>query len=952
MAGDPGHAAESLASVRELLEQARAADLRGEPAVATQLLEQALALSERLAPLSLEHAAVLQALGHAAGERGEIERAEQLLGRARSEIEQLAPAGLEMATVLRQLARVARRSGDLEASKQLLGRGLEIAQSLEGTEAQREIGRIRQNLGIAAAISGDLETAKDLFRQALAIFEKWHPESIDVSDVLNNLGAAASDQGDQVAAKDFYRRSLALQTKLSPRSLGMAAGWNNLGVVALRQADLAAAEDAFRHALDLYQVLAPESARVAIVLDNLGEVIDERGDPARAMDYFRRAQELQEKLGIGGFELTRTLRNRGLVAAGLGDLETAQTHLRRVLEIFEQSAPESLDVAASLNDLGDLELRRGDTATATTHFLRALEIEKKLAPKSYDTASTLLKLGRAAVLRRDPETARAHLRDALAMFEEVVPGSKWEAEVHHTLATIERESGQGERALEHFERALDALDAQRPRLGGSEEIGAGFAARYTGIYADTIDLLVERGEPGRAFHVLERSRSRSFLALLARRDLVFAADVPAELDRERRQLNAAYDQTLETLGALGVEEEDQRAGLRRELDEIRHRLEGVRERIRAASPRLASLQDPAPLDAGQARQLLDPGTLLLAYSLGEQRSHLFALSPAFPEPRVFRLEIGRQELADAVERWRAFLQQSRDRASIELQAERLGRELLGPAAELIAAAERLAIVPDGPLHHLPWSALRLPGGGDEQGFLIEAKPLHVLASATVFGELKGRRRPRSALRLVAFGDPDYPAGNGEFAPLPATRLEVEAVRQLDPENARVYLGEEASEERVKAVAASAEILHFACHARLDERSPLDSALALSLPRERREGEENGLLQAWEIFEELHLDAELVTLSACATASGRELGGEGILGLTRAFQYAGARSVLASLWEVGDESTAELMRRFYGYLREGASKAEALRRAQVEAMRAQKSERTFGWAAFAVFGDWR
>jgi CHAT domain-containing protein len=225
--------------------------------------------------------------------------------------------------------------------------------------------------------------------------------------------------------------------------------------------------------------------------------------------------------------------------------------------------------------------------------------------------------------------------------------------------------------------------------------------------------------------------------------------------------------------------------------------------------------------------------------------------------------------------------------------------------------------------------------------------------------------------VVAFGDPRYPASvtaaespgdpalrslltrnRAALSPLPATRGEVEQLAALYGDAAATFVGEQATEERVKQLAPQARILHFATHGLLDERFPLDSALALSIPEAPGGEQENGLLQAWEIFERLRLHADLVTLSACDTALGKEAGGEGLVGLTRAFQYAGARSILASLWSVGDASTGELMERFYRYLRAGQSKDEALRRAQLDLLREPATAHPFHWAAFEVIGDWR
>jgi CHAT domain-containing protein len=134
--------------------------------------------------------------------------------------------------------------------------------------------------------------------------------------------------------------------------------------------------------------------------------------------------------------------------------------------------------------------------------------------------------------------------------------------------------------------------------------------------------------------------------------------------------------------------------------------------------------------------------------------------------------------------------------------------------------------------------------------------------------------------------------------------------------------------------------------------PLNSSLALTLPEHPLPGQENGLLQAWEIFEQVRIDADLVTLSACNTALGKDMGGEGLVGLTRAFQFAGARSVLASLWAVGDESTASFMPRFYRRFRDGLTKDEALRQTQIEWIRSTRTAHPIHWAAFQLIGDYR
>jgi CHAT domain-containing protein len=294
---------------------------------------------------------------------------------------------------------------------------------------------------------------------------------------------------------------------------------------------------------------------------------------------------------------------------------------------------------------------------------------------------------------------------------------------------------------------------------------------------------------------------------------------------------------------------------------------------------------------------------------------------------------------------------------------------------LLEDAERILVSPDGPLHLLPFSALvrKLPPRPE---YFVEWKPLHNVISATVYRELlEARGRAPAGGTVAVFGDPGTAlpenviagrdAGRSEtlregsyydLAPLPKSREEVDAIASLYGSDARPFLGERVTESQILAVSRSARILHFAGHGVLDESSPLNSSLVLSPGDRSAPGRDNGLLQAWEIFERVQLDADLVTLSACQTALGRDSGGEGLLSLARAFQFAGARSVLASLWSVSDGSTTELMKRFYSEMKAGKSKAESLRTAQLDLIQGGAHGPTpatpFHWAAFELFGDWK
>jgi CHAT domain-containing protein len=411
---------------------------------------------------------------------------------------------------------------------------------------------------------------------------------------------------------------------------------------------------------------------------------------------------------------------------------------------------------------------------------------------------------------------------------------------------------------------------------------------------------------------------------------------------------------------------------------------------------LATLRYPIPLDLQAAQKALDVGTLMVSYSVGEESTLLFAVS-AQGDLEVHRLPIARVDLERRLSFFQGLMTSSHaslDREKINAEGIRFGGELftllLGPVRERIKKSRRLLIIPDGPLHSLPWSALVLEGrpsherSGRAWQYLVERIPIHVALSATVYSELHlSRARRRPDLALVAFGDPHYPpqelkeaeadhladprirsakARGFHFTPLPGSRAEVTGVASLFRRKAQVFLGWQATEERAKSLSSHGRYLHYAAHGFLNERSPLDSGIALTIPLRFEEGKDNGLLQAWEIFERMHVEADVVVLSSCRTGLGSEMGGEGLISLTRAFQYAGARSVVASLWEVSDPAAADLMIRFYRRLRRGHPFDESLREAQINLIRKlnRKEKRTGGpeasspliWAAFQLFGDWK
>jgi len=857
------------------------------------------------------------------------------------------------------------------------GRAAEIYEAARAAAERADpdglgVARAYVGLGVVARIRNRMDEWERYAGLALAIRERLTPGSLAVAEATLYRSMAEVHGGRVEAAEADNARALALIDRLDRESHLALYALSYRGLVEEARGDFAAAERTYRDALARAPRAVPLGGTLSATtetiewaaLNNLGGITLERGDVAEAEALHRRALANAEgRVKVSLPNLQVSLLNLAQAVRRRGRLDEAERLVARALDLGPH--------AAAVREMAEQRAARGDVAEARRLHEAVLADWIRITPDSELEAASRLDLATLALARGDLDGAEDEGSRALAIRERKSPGGLHEAETLHLLARVSRRRGDAAGAAERLCRAVEALEGQRAKLGGTEARRAAFAETFADVYHDYVDVLLELGRRDDAFEALERSRARGFLAMLAERDLAFGADVPADLAAESARIAREYDRTLARLGR----EADPGRTLATRLVELRAEGDRVVARMRERSPRLASLRYPVPLGVAGARAALDPGTVLLSYSVGPERAHLFVLAPGTGPLPVLTIERPRAELSRRVKGFRRLLEEGRrtaGTAALLEQGRALYRDLLAPAAPYLRDAERIVVCPDGPLHALPFAAL---ARDPEPGYLVEWKPIHVALSATVYAELsRTAAAPQSRrLEVVAFGDPRMPrlagrdpgsladdelrsavaAGFG-FEPLPSSRAEARGIAALYGRRGRPYLGAEATEERARSVGTGVRYVHFACHGLLDEASPMSSALVLSIPDDAVPGRDNGLLQAWEVLERVRLDADLVTLSACETALGREMGGEGLVGLTRAFQYAGARSVLGSLWKVADRSTGTLMRRLYVHLKAGKPKDEALRAAQRDLLASGDARlaHPFAWAGFQLAGSWR
>lgn len=749
----------------------------------------------------------------------------------------------------------------------------------------------------------------------------------------------------------------------------------------------------------------------------LGYLLDDLAEKQEALRHYEQALQLSRELRQQGVE-ANALNSMGYLYLSLGDLDKAEEHLEKALALSRNGkdahrqaaalnnlalAYEKLDPskarrlyedalalgreagnreiqAKAIGNLALLDLEAGDAAGALERSRGALDLT---GGDTGSEAHLRFVMGKAHRRLGDLESSRRELQSALRLTRE--RGDRvGEAKMITQLARTERQAGDLTGTLAHLEEGVRLLESIRAEVV-EEKLRATFLASRQDTYQLLIDTLMALGRDAEALQVSEQARARTLLDILteAGADVREGAD-PGLVERERRLL--ADIETLERSrldllekGVGSPEVREVTAHLGAALEE-----EGrVETALRASSPRYAALTQPRPASLAEIqRDVLDGRALLLEYSLGEERSYLWAVTST--SLRSFELP-PRSRIEEAARRWYGALvvhPQDEGFAKAGEQARKAADELatmlLGPVEGLLAG-QPLLVVGDGALQYLPFGALPVPTPPAAAGRapLIARHEVVSLPSASALAvlrrELAGRSPAPKTLAVLA--DPvfrpedsrvirnarrgipgDLRAGEIDPRQLPRlffSRREAEAIAKLVPEAQRFTATGFAATRSVATGGklASYRMIHFATHGLIDSRRPELSSLVLSLVNEQGEPQ-NGFLRLHDIYN-LELQADLVVLSACQTALGQEIRGEGLVGLTRGFMYAGAARVLASLWSVDDRATSVLMERFYGHMISGGmSPAAALREAQVEMSRDPRWRSPYYWAGFSLQGEWR
>jgi CHAT domain-containing protein/tetratricopeptide (TPR) repeat protein len=834
--------------------------------------------------------------------------------------------------------------------------------------------RVLNAMGGANGVLGNNKEALEQHQKAMSGWLKIG-DLINEANTNNNIGLIYDDWGDWQKALESYSKAITIYEKLAKRDpqtrLKEARALNNLGCLYIALGEYQQAMRYLEKAIIIFHQINRASDE-GTALAWMGYVSLLQGDYQRALKYCEEAYPLQEKEKEPRIEVTLT--TMGMSRAALKEYLEAFENYQKALKIQQDPDGGSLiGQGITLDKLGQLRQLMGETESAIQNYGKALEIWRRMGNREGESL-TLYNLARAEQARGNLAEADKHIQSAIASVE--------------TLRT--NVVGQ------HLRRAYFTAKV------GFYELAVDIRMQLNQLYPD-------RGHSAAAFLAAEQAKARNLMESLVEVHANLREGVDPQLVEREQQLIRLHDSKWQALmthksaGGSGAKSSE----LEKEIDSLRYEIDQVKSEIRRQSPQYAALTQPQPLGPDQIQQeALDDDTLLLEYSLGEDRSYLWLLTKtdlaSFVLPGRSEIEGKAKELYRLIKR-ESIAPEDQYRQA----AARLSEMVLGPVAERIKN-KRLLIVRDGALQYVPFAVLPIPAITEFKPLIVEHEIIYLPSATTlvVIGREQNRRAPASK-QIAVLADPVFDAQdervnlsgdkatpgksvkpgksrqslaakeakpvdkperisqlsilrdiglisqNGVISDLPQTGLEAKEILKLIPASEGLMAtGFQANlKTALSPELARYRIVHFATHGVLDDKRPELSGLLLSMVNERGRPQD-GFLGLNSVYN-LKLSAELVVLSACQTALGKDVKGEGLIGLTRGFMYAGVPRVVATLWKVDDAATRSLMALFYQkMIRQNLKPAAALRAAQVEMMSQNNRQAPFFWGAFVIQGDWR
>lgn len=831
-----------------------------------------------------------------------------------------------------------------------------------------------------------LQTAQ----QALALLQTT-ADNASIARAYAHIGQYYFAQSDFPEAIQNYERALQLWRDLNNHQ-EQAGILIMLGFIDARKGEWSSSISFYTQAESLIKE-NPTPAQMGRIAGGLAYIFNESGLPEngliqyqRALDYFRQTPDTRDDA-----RMFITLGNTHYL---LGNYPEALTHLQQALASFD---PDDVNAAQCHAYLGKVHIAKSEYGVALPHLQSALATYIK-ASNPNEAAQVRALIGRIYQQQGQLERARQYYEEALEAFIKLSDQIN-QAAVYYALGQLALKTGSYDTAEGYLSQSIEVTENMR-RVSTSRDLTTAFSATVYERYEKYVECLMRKHQAQptqelavRAFEASELARARSLAELLRATETNLLPGVDPQLAAKekslRQALRAKEDYKVSLLGRKDFKKEDLTA-LAAELERLKAEYKQVDEIIRARYPPYEQITRPVAWDLQriQNQVIADDQTVLLEYSLGEAKSYVWAVTRHSITSYELPARASINEAAAKVYKLMENPPDAETEDEFTLASQELSRMVLSPvAAEL--NKPRVIVVADDALNYIPFQVLPSPSANNEP--LVVNYEVVNAPSASILGELQSEaaRRQPAAKMLAAFGDPVFasnyrlrkdPKYSGQLAAVQTTENDrlphvlrdielsgdsfdasaIQPLRYASRELGNlsdVVAGEisiarqfaASREQLLNTDLTQYAILHFATHGFLDQKRPEFSGLALSTVKPDGQAQ-NGFVGLQDIYQ-LRAPVNLVVLSACQTALGQKVRGEGLIGVTRGFMYAGASTVVASLWSVDDGATADLMKRFYANMLErGMTPASALRAAQNSVR--QEGRPPYYWAAFTLQGEFR
>lgn len=885
--------------------------------------------------------------------------------------------------LLRFRANYHREQEQLETALALYQEGLQLCEKLNSEIGRERTSSFYGSMAAAVEAHGDPLRALELNQLSLDLFfqhhDDTHPEAVAV---YSNLGMDYWRIGMYQKAigylNDSYR-SLELDGRSDEVPTDVIL--NNMGGAYYQLGDLDKAIDCYQKSAAIRQeAYGPEHLRTMVSTFMLGSMYAERNQPEKTIELLEYARQILEK-GPNAYYTAICNNNLAIAYRTVGDFERARAAYAAALGIYQnQYSSRRTIIANTQRNLGSLYTKMEDYDQAKYYLQLALNsLTGVLDPRSGEVLHIQAALAEAEYLSGAYQDARVRYTDALSGFglpakeaslsllEDRASALKvLQSAVNFHWSAYEKTGVEEElqQLILLAENGLALLQIQR-RSAKAESSKVFLTHNYYGLYEKiiqaTLILADNKDQEAQAFTYNAEAKAGVLYDAIQLSGASSFSGIPADSLQRLQELKAQLSFVDKQMAGVGPDS-TKLADLQKQVFNIKRSVEQTEAALAQYPAYVEITETTEQLSAAEVSRILPAASAMINYFLGDRYLAIF-VTLAGGETHAFS-----KELPDDFEGTiAAFLDQTQQRpqagsgsvAEYQKQAEALHALLLQEALEQIPAdTEHLIIVPDGILTYLPFAVLVTPSGQTHTRFadlpyLIRAYEISYAPSPIIWQSMSTAKVPTKGTVVFAPSFQEEP--NDQSTEIAARKTALgplffnteEAQNIHDITRSRLFTHSEATIARLQQYLSSADILHFATHAKVDENLPRYSFLAFSgkdaLPEQ---------LFLSEIYN-LDLKANMVVLSACETGLGKLQRGEGLLSLARGFAYAGAKSIVPSLWAVNDQATASIMTSFYQHLAEGSTKSLALQQAQLQYLNAQKEDQLahpFYWGAFTIIGD--